>query len=74
MVTDFDCWHPEHDNVDVAGVINIVKQNATTVSRLIRSCSRLFPKERPSCPIGSDRALDNASSNSEPCTVGIPLC
>ena len=60
MVTDFDCWHPEHDNVDVAGVINIVKQNATTVSRLIARVLADFPKERPSCPIGSDRALDNA--------------
>jgi 5'-methylthioadenosine phosphorylase len=60
MVTDFDCWHPEHDNVDVAGVINIVKQNATTVSQLIARVLADFPKERPSCPIGSDRALDNA--------------
>lgn len=60
MVTDFDCWHPEHDNVDVASVINIVKQNATTVSRLIARVLRDFPKEHPPCPIGSDRALDNA--------------
>ena len=60
MVTDFDCWHPEHDNVDVAGVMNIVKQNATTVSQLIARVLADFPKERPSCPIGSDRALDNA--------------
>ena len=60
MVTDFDCWHPEHDNVNVASVINIVKQNATTVSRLIARVLRDFPKEHPPCPIGSDRALDNA--------------
>ena len=35
MVTDFDCWHPEHDNVDVAAVIKIVRQNSATVARLL---------------------------------------
>jgi 5'-methylthioadenosine phosphorylase len=60
MVTDFDCWHPEHDNVDVAAVIDIVKSNASTVSRLLSRVLRDFPTEHEPCPIGSDRALDNA--------------
>jgi 5'-methylthioadenosine phosphorylase len=60
MVTDFDCWHPEHDNVDVASVIDVVRKNAQSASRLLARLLREFPKEHEPCPIGSDRALDNA--------------
>ena len=60
MVTDFDCWHPEHDNVDVASVIEVVRKNSTAASRLLARLLKDFPAEHESCPIGSDRALDNA--------------
>jgi 5'-methylthioadenosine phosphorylase len=60
MVTDFDCWHPEHDNVDVASVIEVVRDNADKASRLLARVLADFPKEHEPCPIGSDRALDNA--------------
>ena len=35
MVTDFDCWHPEHDDVDVAAVVATAKQNASAVRELV---------------------------------------
>ncbi|HEY8063817.1 MAG TPA: S-methyl-5'-thioadenosine phosphorylase [Methylosinus sp.] len=60
MVTDFDCWHPEHDNVDVAAVIAVVRDNADKASRLLARLLSDFPQEHEPCPIGSDRALDNA--------------
>ncbi len=60
MVTDFDCWHPEHDNVDVAAVIAIVQKNSATVARLLARILADFPREHEPCPVGSDRALDNA--------------
>jgi len=60
MVTDFDCWHPEHDNVDVASVIKIVEANADKAARLLARLLLDFPAEHEPCPIGSDRALDNA--------------
>jgi 5'-methylthioadenosine phosphorylase len=60
MVTDFDCWHPEHDNVDVASVIRIVEANADKAARLLARLLLDFPPEHEPCPIGSDRALDNA--------------
>ncbi|MBG0810304.1 S-methyl-5'-thioadenosine phosphorylase [Methylosinus sp. H3A] len=60
MVTDFDCWHPEHDNVDVAAVIEVVRKNADAASRLLARLLVDFPQEHESCPIGSDRALDTA--------------
>lgn len=60
MVTDFDCWHPEHDHVDVASVIEIVRKNSAAAARLIARVLRDFPPEHEPCPVGSDRALDNA--------------
>ena len=32
MVTDYDCWHPDHENVDVQQVIKVLLGNAATVS------------------------------------------
>ena len=60
MVTDFDCWHPEHDHVDVASVIKVVHENAGRAAALIARLIRDFPEEHEACPAGSDRALDNA--------------
>ncbi len=60
MVTDFDCWHPEHDHVDVASVIDIVRKNSAAAARLVARLLKDFPAEHEPCPIGSDRALDNA--------------
>ena len=36
MVTDYDCWHPEHDEVDVAMVIKTLKQNASNAQNMIK--------------------------------------
>jgi 5'-methylthioadenosine phosphorylase len=60
MVTDFDCWHPDHDDVDVASVIKIVHENAAKAARLLARLIGDFPAEHEPCPIGSDRALDAA--------------
>lgn len=60
MVTDYDCWHPEHDDVDVASVIEVVRKNAGQAARVIARVLTDFPKQHEPCPIGSDRALDNA--------------
>ena len=60
MVTDFDCWHPEHDDVDVASVIRIVHENAGKAAALLARVARDFPAEREPCPVRSDCALDAA--------------
>jgi 5'-methylthioadenosine phosphorylase len=60
MVTDFDCWHPDHDAVTVADVIKVLTANAEKAKRLVVRLARDFPREHEPCPIGSDRALDNA--------------
>lgn len=60
MVTDFDCWHPDHDHVSVADVVRVAGQNATRVQGLLAALVRDFPQARIPCPAGSDRALDHA--------------
>jgi 5'-methylthioadenosine phosphorylase len=60
MVTDFDCWHPDHDAVTVQDVIRVLVGNSEKAKNLVARLARDFPREHEACPIGSDRALDNA--------------
>jgi 5'-methylthioadenosine phosphorylase len=60
MVTDFDCWHPDHDAVTVQDIIKVLAANAEKATCLVARLARDFPREHEPCPIGSDRALDNA--------------
>jgi 5'-methylthioadenosine phosphorylase len=60
MVTDFDCWHPDHDAVTVTDIIAVLTANAGRAKALVARLARDFPREHEPCPIGSDRALDNA--------------
>jgi 5'-methylthioadenosine phosphorylase len=60
MVTDYDCWHPDHDAVTVQDIIRVLNDNADKARRLVARLSRDFPREHEPCPIGSDRALDTA--------------
>src|ERR1700750_3298765 len=60
MVSDFDCWHPDHDAVTVADIIKGLTTNADKAKRLVARLARDFPREHEPCPIGSDRALDTA--------------
>jgi len=60
MVTDYDCWHPDHDNVEVDAIIRVLLENAEKARSLVK---KLAPKmkERPAvCPSGDDRALEAA--------------
>ncbi|MDR3496162.1 MAG: S-methyl-5'-thioadenosine phosphorylase [Ancalomicrobiaceae bacterium] len=60
MVTDYDCWHPDHDHVDVAQVIKVLLANADNARRLVARFASDFPADHPACPIGSDHSLDFA--------------
>src|SRR5271167_1018392 len=60
MVTDFDCWHPDHDAVTVQDIIRVLTANADKAKNLMARLGRDFPRRHEPCPIGSDRALDNA--------------
>jgi 5'-methylthioadenosine phosphorylase len=60
MVTDFDCWHPDHDAVTVQDIVKVLTTNAENAKHLVARLARDFPRDHEPCPIGSDRALDNA--------------
>src|SRR6202790_4247846 len=60
MVTDFDCWHPDHDAVTVQDIIRVLTTNADKAKALVARLGKDFPREHESCPIGCDRALDTA--------------
>jgi 5'-methylthioadenosine phosphorylase len=60
MVTDFDCWHPDHDAVTVQDIIAVLSANADKAKALVARLATDFPREHEPCPVGSDRALDTA--------------
>ena len=42
MVTDFDCWHPDHDEVDVSMVIQTLTKNASNAQNMIKEVIKTF--------------------------------
>ena len=42
MVTDYDCWHPDHDEVDVSIVIKTLQQNAANAQNMIKEVIKTF--------------------------------
>ena len=60
MVTDFDCWHPDHDHVTVEAVVQVLFGNADKARALVKSLVPTLGQPREACGKGCDRALDNA--------------
>ena len=60
MVTDYDCWHPEHHAVEVSDIIAVARANAGNAARLVARLARDFPADHEPCPAKSDRALEFA--------------
>jgi len=60
MVTDYDCWHEEHDAVTVDQVEKVLLGNADKARGLVRAVLPKIGAERGLCPAGCDRALEYA--------------
>ncbi len=60
MVTDFDAWHPVHEAVDVAQVMATMRANVAQAQKFVLRFAAQLPRRHAPCPLGSDRALDNA--------------
>jgi 5'-methylthioadenosine phosphorylase len=60
MVTDFDCWHPDHDHVTVDQVVKVLFANADAARSLVKAVVPVLGQPRGPCPAGCDRALDHA--------------
>ena len=52
MVTDYDCWHDDHEHVTVEAVIKVMHQNADNARRLIMAVAPKLGPERQPCPLG----------------------
>ena len=58
MVTDYDCWHPGHDDVNVEAIVETLRENSKKANDMIAEVAPRM-KERPSvCPSGDDHALE----------------
>ncbi len=60
MVTDFDCWHPEHDAVTVDAVIGVLLANAQTAKDLVRGLAATITGDAQGAGCACRRALDHA--------------
>ena len=60
MVTDFDCWHPEHDAVTVDAVIRVLLANAERARGLVRSLASTVAADPHGDGCPCRRALDHA--------------
>jgi 5'-methylthioadenosine phosphorylase len=60
MVTDYDCWHPGHDDVTVEMVLSVLGANAGKARALVGAVVPLLAGPAGPCPQGCDHALDNA--------------
>ena len=57
MVTDYDCWHPEHDSVTVEQIVAVLNKNAENACNVVRRAVAAMPKQH-SCKC--DQALATA--------------
>ncbi|WP_437832890.1 S-methyl-5'-thioadenosine phosphorylase [Sorangium sp. So ce1153] len=60
MVTDFDCWHPDHEAVSVDEVVSALHRNADRARALVRNVVPLLGSHQGPCRHGCQTALDSA--------------
>jgi 5'-methylthioadenosine phosphorylase len=53
MVTDYDCWHPEHDSVTADQIIANLVKNTATAKAVLRAALRRLPERRGDCECAS---------------------
>ncbi|NYZ17538.1 S-methyl-5'-thioadenosine phosphorylase [Azospirillum sp. RWY-5-1] len=60
MVTDYDCWHPDHDHVTVDAIIKVLVENAAKARALVTDLAPRLRHRDACCRQGCHTALDNA--------------
>ena len=65
MVTDFDCWHPDHDSVEVSDIIETLTNNSSKAQRIIETLPEFLKSNKDLCSLGCNNALDNAIITSQ---------
>jgi len=60
MVTDYDCWHPHHDDVTVAAIIKVLLANADHARALVKKMAPLVKRDRAAAGCACRTALEHA--------------
>ena len=60
MVTDYDCWHTEHENVSVDAMIKVLNNNADNARSLVKSASSVIFSDHSSSECDCKFSLENA--------------
>ena len=60
MVTDYDCWHTEHENVSVDAMIKVLNDNADNARSLVKSASSVIFSDHSSSECDCKFSLENA--------------
>tara|TARA_Y100001934_G_C12350837_1_gene775239 strand:- start:617 stop:1504 length:888 start_codon:yes stop_codon:yes gene_type:complete len=60
MVTDYDCWHPHFDTVNVEKIVQVLAENAEKAKTLVKCVANKMQARPAICPSGDDNALENA--------------
>ena len=60
MVTDYDCWHPHHEDVSAKSVLEVLHDNAGLARSLVNAAATGVTKLAAECPAGCHRALEHA--------------
>ncbi|MFL2687734.1 MAG: S-methyl-5'-thioadenosine phosphorylase [Alphaproteobacteria bacterium] len=60
MVTDFDCWHPNHEDVTVDAIIKVLTENAERARDLIKRMTPVLAERPDPCKAGCHTALESA--------------
>jgi 5'-methylthioadenosine phosphorylase len=60
MITDYDCWHPDHDAVTVDMILGVLLANAQKAKRLIQAVVPRLSADTAQCRHGCRHALNNA--------------
>ncbi|MEK9723333.1 MAG: S-methyl-5'-thioadenosine phosphorylase [Rhodospirillaceae bacterium] len=60
MVTDYDCWHPDHDHVTVDAIIQVLLSNADKARALVKAVAPKLAGRAETCHAGCQTALETA--------------
>jgi len=60
MVTDYDCWHPNHDDVTVDAIVKVLLENADKARALVKTVAPLVGSDAKACDCGCRSALQYA--------------
>ena len=70
MVTDYDCWHADHDAVEVTDIIRVLVQNAENAAKVVAAAVKSMPADRAcKCGVSLQHALITDKKVVPPSTV-----